>query len=388
MTTIYLIRHGEAEGNLYRRCQGHYNSLITDNGFKQINALAKRFEDIPIDAVYSSDLFRATTTAKAICKPKGLKLFVDPRLREVGTGEWEDVPWGALERQDSESLSRFTACDESWSVPGSDTYPGVRTRMRTALSEIAARHEGQTVAVISHGSAIRTFVSSCMGLPIHSVPHCDNTAVAKLEAENGNFTVIYQGDNSHLSPEISTFARQSWWRENSTVDSEMWFRPLNLKTEADLYSESRKEAWIAVHKTLDFYDGDKFLRDAKKQSDYSPNAVMAAMLGDEVAGILQLDIPRDADKGIGGIPFCYMAPKFRCKKMGVQLIGQAVSTYRNLGRCWLRLRCAPDNARAQHFYQKYGFKKAGMAQLEPVPLELLDKYIGFDESMYADKFDF
>lgn len=56
MTTVYLIRHAEAEGNLYRRAQGHYNSTITDRGYRQIAALAKRFADIPIDAVYSSDL--------------------------------------------------------------------------------------------------------------------------------------------------------------------------------------------------------------------------------------------------------------------------------------------------------------------------------------------
>ena len=39
MTRIYLIRHAEAEGNLYRRAQGWYNGLITENGCRQIAAL-------------------------------------------------------------------------------------------------------------------------------------------------------------------------------------------------------------------------------------------------------------------------------------------------------------------------------------------------------------
>ena len=42
MTTIYLIRHAEAEGNLYRRAHGWYNSIITDRGYRQIAALIKR----------------------------------------------------------------------------------------------------------------------------------------------------------------------------------------------------------------------------------------------------------------------------------------------------------------------------------------------------------
>ena len=58
MTTIYLIRHAEAEGNLYRIAQGQANSSITDRGERQIQALARRFADIPIDAVYDNDLYR------------------------------------------------------------------------------------------------------------------------------------------------------------------------------------------------------------------------------------------------------------------------------------------------------------------------------------------
>ena len=51
MTRIYLVRHAEAEGNLYRIAHGHYNGLITARGYKQIAALQQRFEHIHIDAV-------------------------------------------------------------------------------------------------------------------------------------------------------------------------------------------------------------------------------------------------------------------------------------------------------------------------------------------------
>ena len=91
MTTIYLIRHAEAEGNLYRRIHGWYNALITDNGFQQIKALEDRFRDIPVDAVYSSDLYRTMTTARAVYVPKSLPLRTDPGLREISMGSWEDL---------------------------------------------------------------------------------------------------------------------------------------------------------------------------------------------------------------------------------------------------------------------------------------------------------
>lgn len=59
MTQIYLIRHTQAEGNLYRMMQGHWDGDVTPLGMKEVDALASRFRDIPVDAVYSSDLTRA-----------------------------------------------------------------------------------------------------------------------------------------------------------------------------------------------------------------------------------------------------------------------------------------------------------------------------------------
>lgn len=73
-----------------------------------------------------------------------------------------------------------------------------------------------------------------------------------------------------------------------------------------------------------------------------------------------------------------MTPQHRKQGLGVQLIGQAVSVYRPLGRRYLRLRCAPDNAVAQRFYRKYGFIKVGEDKGARITLDLLEKYIGYE----------
>ena len=98
MTTIYLVRHAEAEGNLYRRIHGRYNALITENGFRQIAALEKRFADIPVDAVWSSDLYRTMTTARARVKelngkdlPNGHSVFTI-RFEVKNTAELDSIP--------------------------------------------------------------------------------------------------------------------------------------------------------------------------------------------------------------------------------------------------------------------------------------------------------
>ena len=186
-------------------------------------------------------------------------------------------------------------------------------------------------------------------------------------------------DNSHLSDSISTLARQSWWRKDSKAeDVNLWFRPINWASEREIYLKARREAWTSTHGPDVPFDGEGFVRDAELHMSRSPWGVSLAFAGDRLTGVLQLDPQRYSGDGAGYIPFCYIVPERRGKGLGVQLIGQAVAVYRPMGRDKLRLRCAPYNSRAQQFYHTYGFTKVGDEENSRVPLEILEKYIGYD----------
>jgi len=381
MTTIYLIRHAEAEGNLYRRIHGWYNSLVTDNGLRQIKALEDRFRGVRIDAVWSSDLYRTKATARAICAPKNLALHTDPGLRELRMGEWEDMTWGAARHFHPEELDRFNSTDPDWSISNSERFEHLAQRMEATVCRLAAQYPGQTIALFSHGMAIRQLLGRLKGVPPrewHAMPHGDNTAVSRLTWDGLLLKVIQEQDNSHLSPDISTLARQSWWRKNrSAEDINLWFRPIDWEKEKGLYWEARRDTWLTVHGEGVPFDGEGFLRDAEQHLTRTPWGVTLAFAGDSLAGMIQLDPERYQEDNAGYIPFCYIVPERRNQSLGVQLIGHAVSFYRPLGRDKLRLRCAPYNEHAQHFYKKYGFLKIEDETGGRVPLELLEKYIGY-----------
>lgn len=384
MTRLYVIRHAEAEGNLYRRAHGWYDSLITDRGYRQIAALAGRFAHERIDAVYSSDLFRTRTTASSICKPHGLELRTTPALREIGFGAWEDRPWGELDHDHGEEVRGFYGGAPDYRAPGGETFLEAGARVAAAVREIAQNHPGQTVAIFSHGTVIRQLQGIVRGLAqeeLHVLGHADNTSVTCIEADGEDLRLVFHNDNSHLPEEISTLAHQSWWKsKNGAVkDPSLRFRPLDMEGEAQIYHDARREAWLNIHGTLEHFDGGAFVRDALDQWRHDRRAVTAAFLGDELAGLIQLDLGRDAEKGVGYIPFFYMLPERRKQGLGVQLLGEAVSVYRPLGRERLRLRCAPDNYVAQRFYRRYGFRKVAEAQGTRVPLDIMEKYIGYDE---------
>ena len=159
MTRIYFVRHAEAEGNLYRIAQGQYNSILTDRGWRQVAALGQRFAGIRIDAVYASDLYRTCATASAIYRPKGLELHRRRDLREICVGRWEQQTWGDIARTDKEQLVNFNLHPEKWYVEGAETPRQVLDRVLAAVRQIAGENEGKTVAVVSHGYAIRLLLA-------------------------------------------------------------------------------------------------------------------------------------------------------------------------------------------------------------------------------------
>ena len=162
-TTVYIIRHAEAEGNVYRRCHGQYNALLTTRAYKQLPYLAKRFEDVPLTAVYSSDLFRARVTAQAVAEPHHLSVETRPVLREIDMGDWEDIPWAELPHTWPEQYALWCARPWEAAPPHGETVMQAGQRMLDGVRAIVRENEGKEVAVVTHGSAIRGMLTIAHG---------------------------------------------------------------------------------------------------------------------------------------------------------------------------------------------------------------------------------
>jgi len=65
-TRIYLVRHGQTEENKRLIIQGHLDTILNSEGEKQADLVGKALKDVPFDVCYSSNLKRATVTAKRI----------------------------------------------------------------------------------------------------------------------------------------------------------------------------------------------------------------------------------------------------------------------------------------------------------------------------------
>ena len=214
MTTLYIVRHGEARGNVERNFHGWFDSDLTENGMAQISRLPDRFKNIHLDAAYSSDLKRTRMTASVVAKEKGLSVIEVPALREIHGGEWEDVPWDDLPVRFPESYGNWLERPHLLEMPGGEKMTDFQDRVYRAVLKIAEENEGKNVLIATHGTAIKVLLCKIRGVPLSKMPGekwCDNASVTVLEVDKDGIKVIIDGDNSHLA-DISTLAKQKWWR--------------------------------------------------------------------------------------------------------------------------------------------------------------------------------
>jgi len=85
---IILTRHGKTIENEQGIFQGHLHGKLTKEGIEQAKQLAKALKNEPIDHIFSSDLARASDTAKEIAKyHKNIPFNLTEKLRERYLGE-------------------------------------------------------------------------------------------------------------------------------------------------------------------------------------------------------------------------------------------------------------------------------------------------------------
>lgn len=214
MTRLYIIRHAEAMGNVLEFFQGRTDTEVSEKGKKQLECLAERFKDVHLDAVYSSPLLRARTTAEAVNRYHGLPVRIERDIIEIDGGEWEDRKWSELPELFPDEYELWRNRINRFAAPGGESTLQVYDRMKEAVKRIAAENIGKTAAVISHGMAIKAYLNFADGREWDNYEDpgwSDNTAVSLIEYDGGLAPhIVFKNDISHLDGALSTLASSKW----------------------------------------------------------------------------------------------------------------------------------------------------------------------------------
>jgi probable phosphoglycerate mutase len=202
---ITIIRHGETEWNLAKKLQGHLDSPLTENGIQQANLLAEALKNKPFDFCYSSDLRRASNTAKIINKHLNLNIIVNSNLRERAFGVFESLTREELKLKHPKILEAYLKKDYDFEVPGGESLKEFYTRIVNEIESIAQKHANKNILMVAHGGVLDCIIRKTFNLPLNA-ERCYtiyNTSVNCISIVNGKWILEEWGNLEHLKQNIA-----------------------------------------------------------------------------------------------------------------------------------------------------------------------------------------
>ncbi len=145
---LLLVRHGQTVENAHNILQGQLPGTLSEKGIRQVQDLAKRLKQAPIDTLYTSDLRRCMQTMHIIRKSHPKSLLIKTKLlREIHHGilqgkSFQEIQW--------REKTKWKYIDVNWKPQGGETLMDLRHRAENFLQLIKAKHNHQTILVIGH----------------------------------------------------------------------------------------------------------------------------------------------------------------------------------------------------------------------------------------------
>lgn len=188
MKTIYLVRHGESEGNVGPIRQSD-DSPLTERGREQARFIAGRIAKLAPDVLMSSTFVRAKETAAIIAEhyPISLEeseLFGERRRPSIQLNRPKD---------DAEALAAEQAMIRHFTKEGyrhsdEENFDDLKQRGLEALTFLQNRPE-QSIAAVTHGLFMRILLACAVFGESLTAPDC-NHFIRAFQMENTGLTVL------------------------------------------------------------------------------------------------------------------------------------------------------------------------------------------------------
>lgn len=184
---VTLVRHGQTEGNVTGRWQGRSDSPLTEHGQWQAETAAAAIP--PVQSWYSSPAGRTLHTARILATGSDVDPSTHDGLLEMSFGAWENLTSAEALAADPEWFDAIYGRGED--LPrgrDGESFEQAAERFHLAIEELASTTDHSDIGVVSHGAAIRAYVTRITGVPFGGrgrFPVPRNTSMSRIVYANG-----------------------------------------------------------------------------------------------------------------------------------------------------------------------------------------------------------
>jgi len=141
-------------------CYGQSNVDVATSFIDEAAQLRTKLADIHFDAIYSSPLQRCVKLANVLNLGDSIE---DYRLMELNFGDWEMQAWDDIPRD----IFDDWAHDYANKAPkNGETFGQLQQRGLHFLDEMQAKHQGENIAIITHGGLIRALLAHVLNMEL------------------------------------------------------------------------------------------------------------------------------------------------------------------------------------------------------------------------------
>jgi broad specificity phosphatase PhoE len=201
LTTIDLLRHGEAQGGNYFR--GITDDPLTETGWQQMyQAVANQ---TATDCVISSPLTRCQAFADALSEQQQSKLQINPGFQELDFGAWEGKTADEISLSEPGALMRFYTDPKANPPPGGEQLTDFRDRISSCWNKTILENSDKHLLIVTHAGVIRMLFSQILEIPLRNtfkiqIAHASLTRFQCIHSEKEKqYQLIFHHNPKNLS---------------------------------------------------------------------------------------------------------------------------------------------------------------------------------------------
>lgn len=205
VTKLYLVRHGQSDGNAEGRFGGHGPTPLSKLGVQQAEATAKLLAKEGVNSIYSSDLHRAIQTAEPLSKLTGIPIIPTSAFRERNVGVLEGLTFDESKQTFPKDYYALVSRNVHHVITEGESYRHLLRRSTAELWDILSTHIGGKIAIFSHTGAICFLTLHLMGAIRRDTKQTpwivtSNCGINRFEIRGrNNIRILALNDTRHLS---------------------------------------------------------------------------------------------------------------------------------------------------------------------------------------------